>query len=121
MIIREGPNGRPRPRNVVYEFDDKGFCISKYKESGWHKCNYWYKDINGNIPIPDGDSLEPDDSERVYVWSSGTHGEATSNKYKGEYWHTYFVGTYKEFQNAEKASFEYFDKFKLYYDFRTNS
>ena len=114
LVVRELPNSLPGPKTMYYEFDKNGFCITRLKISGWAQYRFWYRDINGDTLLPHIVDEMPKNTNMICVWTMETHGRATSEKYKGEYWHTFFVGTSGEYRSAINNNLEYFDKYKLY-------
>lgn len=116
LVIREKPEGKPRPREITYRFDGQGFCISDIKlGTDLFYTHYFYVDPSGHRQeIPSGDYSKEAKADQIYVHSVESTAAATSDQYKGEVWHLLFVGTPSEYEVARQRDTEFLSRFNLY-------
>lgn len=116
LVVREKPGGKPRSKEVTYQFDQKGFCVSDINlGTDLFYTHYFYVKTSGQrIEIPSGDYLKELQGNTVYAWAHGTEGSATSPEFEGERWGMYFVGTPSEYEMAKQNYLSFTSQFHLY-------
>lgn len=116
LVVRNMPNGRPRPDEVTFQFDSKGFCKSDIKlGEAFFATHYFYVDPTGTrTPISEGKDPNQPSLTGTHAWAYRSTAIATSAEYRGEQWDIYFVGTPAEYEAAQQDFGTFMNQFPLY-------